>query len=130
MENNASNGQVVYVTETQKTIIVTRACIDNSSFNDIRAVGLKIVDANLSDLEIEGAQLGGAYIHNVGMPPEDHPFYDSNAKQRPLKFENCDLNSSTITNCNLCGVNISDCNLQEMRINGILVDDLFKAYRQ
>ena len=28
---------------------------------------MKIINANLSDLEIEGAQLGGAYIHNIGM---------------------------------------------------------------
>jgi uncharacterized protein YjbI with pentapeptide repeats len=58
-----------------------------NAMNDIAATNVKISDANLSDLEIEGAQLGGAYIHNIGMPPKGHPFYDENAKQRPLKFE-------------------------------------------
>jgi uncharacterized protein YjbI with pentapeptide repeats len=91
--------------------------------------GLKIEDANLSDLEIKYAQLGGAYIHDIGMPPEGHPAYDPNAKQRPLKFENCDLQGSTITDCNLSGVNISNCNLGGMKINGIDVDDLLKAYQ-
>jgi uncharacterized protein YjbI with pentapeptide repeats len=91
---------------------------------------VKIEDANLSDLEIEGAQLGGAYIHNIGMPPKGHPMYDPEAKQRPLRFENCDLNNSTITNCNLSGVSISDCKLYGVTINGILVEDLLEHYRK
>lgn len=105
-------------------------CMNNVSIEDVCATGLKIMDANLSDLEIEGAQLGGAYIHNIGMPPEGHPNYDPAAKQRPLKFENCDLNGSTISDCNLSNVSISDCNLSGMRINGILVDDLLKKFVQ
>jgi len=101
-------------------------CINNAHIQDVSATGLKIVDANLSDLEIEGAQLGGAYIHNIGMPPEGHPAYDPSAKQRPLKFENCDFNGSTITDCDLTNVNISDCNLKGMKINGVLVEELLK----
>ena len=103
-------------------------CMNNATIHDVCATGIKITDANLSDLEIEGAQLGGAYIHNIGMPPEGHPNYDPATKQRPLKFENCDLNGSTITDCNLSNVNITDCNLSGMTINGILVEDLLKAY--
>ncbi|WP_052487984.1 hypothetical protein [Gordoniibacillus kamchatkensis] len=51
--------------------------IDDSSFNcttaqrvrfeNVNMTGLQITDANLSDIEIDGAQLGGAYIHNIGM---------------------------------------------------------------
>lgn len=108
---------------------ITMACLNDSVFNDISATNLKIVNANLSDLEIEGAQLGGAYIHNIGMPPADHPEYDSNAKQRPLRFENCDLNSSAIRNCDLSDVAISDCNIKGLRIDGILVSDLLAAYK-
>lgn len=104
-------------------------CMDNSTIVDVSAKNVKISDANLSDLEIEGAQLGGAYIHNIGMPPEGHPAYNPAAKQRPLKFENCDLNSSVITDCNLSGVLISNCNLTGMTINGILLEDLLKAYK-
>ncbi|MDB4920125.1 pentapeptide repeat-containing protein [Mucilaginibacter sp.] len=100
--------------------------MNNASIEDVSATGVKIMDANLSDLEIEGAQLGGAYIHNIGMPPEGHPAYDPAAKQRPLKFENCDLNGSNIINCDLSNVNITECNLTGMKINGILVEDLLK----
>jgi len=104
-------------------------CMDNSTIVDVSAKNVKISDANLSDLEIEGAQLGGAYIHNIGMPPEGHPAYDPAVKQRPIKFENCDLNSSVIMDCNLSGAAISDCNLSGMTIDGILVEDLLKRYK-
>jgi len=104
-------------------------CMDDSTMTDVSAKNIKITDANLSDIEIQYAQLGGAYIHDIGLPPEGHPAYVPNAKQRPLKFENCDLNSSVIVDCDLSGASISDCNLTGMTINGILVEDLLKAYK-
>ena len=131
--------EVIEIKQTQKRLdineamligsTITMACLNDSVFNDISATNLKIVNANLSDLEIEGAQLGGAYIHNIGMPPADHPQYDPHVKQRPLRFENCDLNSSTISNCDLSDVAISDCNIKGLRIDGILVSELLAAYK-
>jgi|SRR5579872_4361861 len=120
----------IEIKEDYKVIEARKAMLNGSSFQDVAMMNVKIVDANLSDLEIEGAQLGGAYIHNIGMPPKGHQMYDPDAKQRPLRFEDCDLNSSTITNCNLRGVSISDCNLYGMTINGILVEDLLEAYNK
>ena len=120
----------IEIKEAVKVIIADKAMLSNSSFHDVAMLNVKIVDANLSDLEIEGAQLGGAYIHNIGMPPKGHPMYNPEAKQRPLHFEDCDLNNSTIVNCNLTGVAISDCNLYGMTINGILVEDLLKSHRK
>jgi uncharacterized protein YjbI with pentapeptide repeats len=122
-----SNNEVIQISETKKVIKVKRAMIDDSNFEDVSAKNLKITNANLSDLEIEGAQLGGAYIHNIGMPPKGHPFYDRDAKQRPLKFEDCELSGSTVTNCNLAYVSIANCNLKGMTINGIPVEDLLNA---
>ena len=127
MENN---NDVVTITEAIKVISVKRAMIDHSTFEDVSAKNLRITDANLSDLEIEGAQLGGAYIHNIGMPPAGHPFYDPAARQRPLKFEDCDLNCSTIINCNLGDVSIDNCNIKGMTVNGVLVEDLLKNYQK
>src|SRR5580698_6349262 len=106
-----------------KNIMLSGTVID-----DVNASDMKIINANLSDLEIEGAQLGGAYIHNIGMPPAGHPMYNPDARQKPLKFENCDLSNSTITDCNLSNVLIDDCNISGMKINGILVEDLLKQY--
>lgn len=138
MENNAANDRLEVI-ETKKILEVKRAsiedsrfeilCMDRSHFRDVSAKNIKITDANLSDLEIEGAQLGGAYIHNIGMPPKGHPMYNPEARQRPLKFENCDLKNSTFTDCNLSGVIIDDCKLSGMKINGILVEDLLKQYK-
>jgi uncharacterized protein YjbI with pentapeptide repeats len=123
------NSQLIQISETKKVIRVKRAMIDDSCFEDVSAKNVKITDANLSDLEIEGAQMGGAFIHNIGMPPKGHPFYDPEARQRPLRFDNCDLQGSTINNCNLADASISDCEIKGMKINGILLEDLLKAYR-
>jgi len=114
--------------------------LDRLHFDDVSMQGIRIADANLSDLEIDGAQLGGAYIHNIGMPPAGHPMHDPNARQRPVRFEDCDLRGSEwsdcniiggrITDCNLSGVEIKDCNLDGMTINGIPVAELLKKYYQ
>jgi uncharacterized protein YjbI with pentapeptide repeats len=130
LEIKRDNKQIIASESMLEDSKFTMVCLNRTQLNDIAATDVKISDANLSDLEIEGAQLGGAYIHNIGMPPEGHPFYDPNAKQRPLKFEDCDLNGSEIINCDLTNVALRDCNTAGMTINGILVDDLLLAYNK
>jgi uncharacterized protein YjbI with pentapeptide repeats len=105
-----------------------RTCLERMHLRDVTLAGTKISDANLTDLEIEDAQLGGAYIHNVGVPPPGHPMYDPNKKQRPIKFENCNFTGSTISNCDLSYVEIKDCNVKGLRINGISIEDLIKLH--
>lgn len=117
----------IEIKEDCKIIIAKNAMLNNSDFFDVAMANVKIVNANLSDLEIEGAQLGGAYIHNIGMPPKDHPMYDPEARQRPLRFEDCDLHGSTFVNCDLSGVELADCNIKGMKINGIAIDDLLRT---
>ncbi len=128
----------IEIAESKKRLTIKNASIDGATFNcvslagstftDVNMSNIKITDANITGLEIEGAQLGGAYIHNIGMPPEGHPMYDPNVKQRPLKFEDCNFGGTTITDCNLTGVEIANCNLTGMKINGILVEDLLSEY--
>ncbi|MBS1525585.1 MAG: pentapeptide repeat-containing protein [Bacteroidetes bacterium] len=118
----------IEIKEDCKVIEARNAMLNGSYFNDVAMAHVKIVNANLSDLEVEGAQIGGAYIHNIGGPPPGHPMYDPNFKQRPVRFDNCDLNNSTFTNCNLSGVSITQSNLSGMKINGIDVEELLKAY--
>jgi uncharacterized protein YjbI with pentapeptide repeats len=135
---NTSKMETVEIKQTSAKLIISEAVVEGATLNtacinglqayDIAATNVKIVNANLSDLEIESAQLGGAFIHNIGMPPEGHPHYDANAKQRPLRFEDCDLNSSTITNCDLTDVSISSSIMAGLKIDGILLEDLLKAY--
>jgi len=118
----------IEIKEDCKVIIAQKAMLDNSNFFDVAMTNAKIVEANLSDLEIGSAQLGGAYIHNIGMPPKDHPMYDPEARQRPLRFEDCDLHGSTITNCDLGEVELIDCNIKGLKINGILIEELLNQY--
>jgi len=127
MENNAG---IIEISQDVKILRVKQAMLDNSTFQDISAKSVKITDANLSDLEIEGAQIGGAFIHNIGMPPKGHPMYQPAARQRPVRFENCDLSNSTVTNCNLENLVIDDCNVKGLKINGVLLDDLLKEHGQ
>lgn len=130
----------VNIIDTQKLLKISQSLIDDvrieqsclrrAYFDDVNMSNCKIINANLSDLEIDGAQLGGAFIHNIGLPPEGHPFHVPGAKQRALKFDDCYLGGSEITNCNLSGVSITDCNLQGMSINGILVEELLQQYKK
>jgi len=114
----------IEIKEECKVIIAKNAMLNNSDFFDVAMANVKIVNANLSDLEIEGAQLGGAYIHNIGMPPKNHPMYDPEARQRPLLFEDCDLHGSKFTNCDLSDVELADCNIKGLKINGKLIEEL------
>jgi RNA polymerase sigma-70 factor (ECF subfamily) len=98
--------------------------MNGTVIDDVNGSEMKIINANLSDLEIEGAQIGGAFIHNIGMPPKGHPFYVDGAKMRPVKFEDCALAKSQFTNCDLSGVEISDCKIAGMTINGISIEEL------
>nr|WP_233711496.1 pentapeptide repeat-containing protein [Lederbergia citrisecunda] len=99
------------------------------TLEDVSLVGTKITNANLSKLEINGAQMGGAYIHNIGIPKEGDPHYNPETTGQPVRFENCELRGSQISNCDLSNVNIQDCELMGMKINGILVEDLLKNYQ-
>lgn len=119
---------IIEIKEDCKVIIAKNAMLNNSDFFDVAMTNAKIVNANLSDLEIEGAQLGGAYIHNIGMPPKDHPMFDPDARQRPLRFEDCDLNNSTFTKCDLNAVELIDCDIKGLKINGILIEELINQY--
>jgi len=118
----------ITIKQTATLLTVQQAMLDGSTFNDVSFKHVKITNADMSDLEIEGAQLGGAFLHNIGLPPTGHPLHNPNAKQRPLRFEDCDLNGLTLTNCNLGGAALTNCNTKGMTINGILVDDLMTIY--
>ncbi|XEC95892.1 pentapeptide repeat-containing protein [Paenibacillus tarimensis] len=101
-------------------------------FQEVTLAGTKITDANLSGLEIDGANLGGAYLHNIGpkMASADHPAYNPDAKMEPVRFDRCDFNRSIMTNCDLSQMEITNCNISGLRINGVLIEDLMKVYRE
>ena len=130
----------IEIIETAKTLVVKMADIsgsqimisklDRTTLEDVSMVKVKISNANMSDLEIEGAQMGGAFIHNIGMPPVGNPAYDPNARQRPLRFEHCDFAGSSITKCDLTNVVLEHCDLKGMTINGVSVEEMLLSYKK
>lgn len=121
-----------------KEIDAKQACFDHSRFiatgaehmyfEDVSLAGTKITHANLSNIEIDGAQMGGAYIHNVGVPQEGELHYNPDTAGKPVRFESCELINSTFTNCNMSNVELIDCELNGMKINGIPIEDLMREY--
>lgn len=126
------------IRDTWKVIHAKHACFDYSKFvatgaehmifEDVSLVGTKITNANLSNLEIDGAQMGGAYIHNIGIPKEGDLHYNPKTAGQPIRFEYCELRGSQISNCDLTNVEILDCKLMGMKINGIPVEELLRVY--
>ena len=126
------------ITHAKRMLEIEDVCMDGSTFttvcgkaliwDDVNLTGSKIKNANLSDLTIMGAQLGGAHFKHIGLPSNGHPHYDPTAKQRPMRFESCDLNNSSISDCDLTGVEINNCQLEGMKINGVEVTELFKVF--
>jgi catechol 2,3-dioxygenase-like lactoylglutathione lyase family enzyme len=103
--------------------------LSESTFKNVNMSRVLINDANLSDLEIFEAQLGGAYIHSIGLPPKWHPAYrEDQGEQRPLRFEQCELAGTTITSCDLKNVQIKQCNIEGLTINGIDISALINRY--
>lgn len=126
------------IINAKKQLVINDVCMDGSTFtnvcgkallwDDVNLTGTKIKNANLSDLEIKGAQLGGAHFQHIGLPSKEHAHHDPDARQRPLRFDCCDLNNSSITNCDLSSVEIKNCVLEGMKINGIEVTELLKVF--
>lgn len=97
--------------------------LSGAEFDDVNLSNASFHDINLSDITVTAVQIGGARFKHIGLPP------CAPGKQRPLSFEEADLNSSTFTKCDLSGVKISDCNTDGMTIDGMAVSDLLAAYR-
>ena len=126
--------------DTGQKLQVSESVLSGSRFQNVRMDGLvmenvdlhgaRIHDANLSDLEIGDAQLGGALFRHIGLPPPGTPNHVPGAKQRPLRFEECDLSGSVIKSSDLTGVAISGCKLKGMTIDGIPVEEMLRLYRE
>jgi len=79
--------------------------LSGASFEDVDLSKVKISGANLSNLSIDDAKLNGS------------------------SFENVDFSEVKISNANLSNLSIDDANLAGMSIDGVLITDLFHAYR-
>jgi len=119
-----------------KVIEAKHACFDYSKieasgaehmqWEDVSLAGTKITNANMSHFEVDGAQMGGAYIHNIGIPKEGDLHYNPDTANLPVRFEHCEFEGAQFTKCVLSNVELIDCDVTGMKINGILVEDLLK----
>ena len=95
-----------------------------AEFDDVNMTKVRFHNINMSDITVSAVQMGGARFKHIGLPP------GSKEKQRPLSFEEADLNGTTISRCDLSNVKIESCKVEGMTIDGIAVTDLLAAYRQ
>ena len=95
-----------------------------AEFDDVNMTQVRFHNINMSDITVSAVQMGGARFKHIGLPP------GSKEKQRPLSFEEADLNGTTISRCDLSHVKIESCKVEGMTIDGIPVTDLLAAYRQ
>jgi uncharacterized protein YjbI with pentapeptide repeats len=131
IQDRGATNQKLEVTNSSFSHSLFENCrAEGVTFRNVALLGLTIEDANLSDLKIKGAQLGGALFRHIGLPGPDHPAFKEGVEQRPLRFEECDLHGSTVKDSDLRGVAISGCKMQGMTIDGVRVEDLLAAYRE
>jgi len=99
--------------------------LTQADFDNVCLAQTRIHNVNMSDMTIECVQMGGTSFRHVGLPPEQR----TAAKQRPLMFEDCDLNGSAFKKVDLSGAKIAECNIEGMTIDDMLVTDLIMAYK-
>jgi uncharacterized protein YjbI with pentapeptide repeats len=89
--------------------------LSQSTFNDVNLNGASFAKVDLSEVKISNANMSNLSIDD--------------AKLIGASFENVDLSEVKISNANLSNLSIDDANLVGMSIDGVLVTDLFHAYR-
>lgn len=99
-------------------------CLGDAEFDDVSLVRAKLRNINFSDITVTAAQIGGASFKHIGLTP------GSTGKQRPLRFEEADLNGTTFLRCDLSGVKVEKSNTEGMTIDGIPVTDMIAAYNR
>jgi len=98
-------------------------CLGGAEFDNVNLAGARFHNINLSDITVTAAQIGGATFRHIGLPTE------AEGKQRPLLFDEADLNGTRFVSCDLSGVEVSGCKTVGMKIDGILVSDMLAALR-
>lgn len=77
---------------------------------------------SLNNAYFEFASLGGTKFCNTVLGWD--------GEQKPISFTACNLEGCVIKNSNLAKMEITECNIAGMKIDGILVEDLIKAYNK
>ena len=92
------------------------------------------IEGRTGSLEVVGADLGGSAFDDVAMARSRMSNADlsmlslRNANVRGAVFEDVDLTGASFRNTRLADVELADCCVDGMRIDGVLVTELLKAY--
>jgi uncharacterized protein YjbI with pentapeptide repeats len=98
-----------------------------AQFTNINLSGSQFHDINFSDVRFSAAQMGGTLFKHIGPMPDKDGKQD---RQRPVTFEEGMLCDSVFCRMDMSNVKVIDCNIQGMTIDGVLVTDLLKEYKQ
>jgi len=80
--------------------------LGGASFNNVNLGGATFNDINFSDITIQCAQVGGAKLCCIGLPPDKE---GKQARQRAASFENMTLCDSTFRKVDLSNVQVVEC---------------------
>ncbi|APH72087.1 pentapeptide repeat-containing protein [Aquibium oceanicum] len=92
------------------------------------------IEARTESLEVAGADLSGSVFDDVAMARTKVSNADlsmllvSNVNARGAVFEDVDLSGAVFRNTRLADVEVTESCIAGMRINGVLVTELLKAY--
>ena len=99
----------------------------HAKFDDINMSQVDFHDINMSDSTFRGVNLGGAQFKHIGPAPREDGSQD---RQKPIVFEEAMLCDSRFIRVDLSGVEINDCKIENMKIDGFLVADLIRFYKE
>jgi len=100
--------------------------LSGASFDNINLSHSKFHNISFADAEISAVNLGGATFRHIGPPLNDAGV---RPPQNPVSFVEADLNGSIFRDVDLSNVEIENCNVTGMKIDGIEVSDLLRAYQ-
>ena len=107
----------------------------NNPFPDNAFKGYEFAKSNMTNAHFNGVNLSDSRFWAV---LKNARFTDCNMEAANFddvnlgsaRFHNINLSGVSFSNINMSNVEISDANLDGMRINGVLVSDLFSAYEK
>ena len=114
----------------KESITVINADISGSNFDNVRATdftmnninlaGMNISDANMTEVNIDGAQWGGGRFRYIGYGNKSQPEVEFN--KEPVQFTCCNLEQGLFSECNFTNVKLDNCNISGLVINGVDIE--------
>ncbi|TET46027.1 pentapeptide repeat-containing protein [candidate division TA06 bacterium] len=101
--------------------------LSDTNFDDINMSKVTFHNINMSDGTLDCINMGGVKFIHIGPAPDED---GKQERQRPITFEEMMLCDSKFNKVDMSGVEIKECNIEGMKIDGILVSEMIKAYKK